>query len=303
MAAFLIVDRIPSSINNFAHKVLSVYYDDITIIAIRLSERIAHKDNLSDWTVAGKPMAKIIVMHSFKGGTGRSNVTICMAALLAQSGMRVGVIDSDTTSSCIQILVGKDILKVEKVLHSLAGPLPIRQVAHNLTSYLGPTIKGQLFVIPKERIFADPYTTEVDVVYEHFQRAIESLNLEIVFVDAPSGLSQESLLATAMADSLIILMRPDRQDYQGTSIMVDIARWLDVPRVLMMVNEVPSAFDLDKVKAQVEQTYQCEVGAVLPHSEQLMALGSSAVFSMRHPEHPITHTLQQVAASMLPPES
>ncbi|MBN1428904.1 MAG: P-loop NTPase [Anaerolineae bacterium] len=243
-------------------------------------------------------MAKLIVIHSFKGGTGRSNLTICLAALLARSGARVGVIDSDVMSSCIQILVGEDILRVERVLQSLAGPLPIRQIAHNLTSYLGPDTQGKLFVIPKERIFADPHATDIDAVYNRFQRAIESLALDIVLIDTPSGLNPEVLLSAAISDTFIILMRPDKQDYQGTGMMVELARRLHVPRIVMIVNEVPPDFDLGEVKTQVERAYQCEVGAVLPHSEQLMSMGSAAVFSMRHPEHPITHALQQIVASM-----
>jgi Mrp family chromosome partitioning ATPase len=36
--------------------------------------------------------------HSFRGGTGKSNMTANVAALLAQSGKRVGVIDADIQS-------------------------------------------------------------------------------------------------------------------------------------------------------------------------------------------------------------
>lgn len=224
---------------------------------------------------------------------------ICIAALLAKSGTRVGIVDSDTTSSCIQILVGDDIPKIERVLHSLTGPLPIRQVAYNLTSYLGPRTQGQLFVIPKERIFGDPHTTDVDMVYNHFQRAIKSLNLEVVLIDAPSGFNPEALLSIAISDALVILMHLDKQDYQGTGTLVDTARWLDVPRILMVVNDVSPSFSSDDVKVKVEQTFGCEVCAVLPHSQQMILLGSVAVFPLRYPDHPITHQLQQIAASIL----
>jgi len=37
-------------------------------------------------------------------------------------------------------------------------------------------------------------------------------------------------------------MRPDQQDYQGTSVTVEVARKLDVPRLLMIVNKVPAMF-------------------------------------------------------------
>lgn len=244
-------------------------------------------------------MAKIIVLHSFKGGAGRSTLMACLAALLAQGGTRVGVIDSDTMSSCIQMLVGKDVMKIERALEGLAGPLPIQQIAYNLTSYLGAGTQGQLFVIPKERIFTLRPVADISPPSGAFQRAIKSLSLDVVLIDAPSGVNEQALLSVAMADVLLVVMRLDRQDYQGTGVIVEIARSLDVPRLLMIVNEVPAAFDQVQVRAQVEQAYRCEVGAVLPHSKEMMALGSAAVFSMRYPDHPITRTLQQVAALML----
>ena len=40
-------------------------------------------------------MPKIISIHSFRGGTGKSNVTANFAMLLAQSGGRVGVVGTD----------------------------------------------------------------------------------------------------------------------------------------------------------------------------------------------------------------
>lgn len=244
-------------------------------------------------------MAKIIALHSFKGGTGRSNLTACLAALMARGGMRVGVIDSDTMSSCIQILVGKDVLKIERALQGLAGPLPIQQTAYNLTSYLGPGTQGRLFVIPKERIFAPLPVADVSSPSGAFQRAIHSFGLDVVLIDAPSGLNEQALLSVAMADILLVVMCLDRQDYLGTGVIVEIAHSLHVPRLLMIVNEVPAAYDPVQVRAQIEQTFRCEVGAVLPHSGEMRALGSAAVFSMRYPDHPITYALQQVAASIV----
>jgi len=38
-------------------------------------------------------MARIISIHSFRGGTGKSNTTANLAALLAAEGRRVGVVD------------------------------------------------------------------------------------------------------------------------------------------------------------------------------------------------------------------
>ena len=96
-----------------------------------------------------------------------------------------------------------------------------------------------------------------------------------------------------------IILRLDQQDYQGTGVTVEVARKLDVPRLLLIVNKVPSVFDAADVKAQVEQTYNCEVAAVLPHADEMMTLASSGIFVLRYPNHPITAALKQVAAMLL----
>ena len=51
-------------------------------------------------------MSKIISVHSFRGGTGKSNTTANVTALLAREGLRVGVIDTDIQSPGIHVLFG-----------------------------------------------------------------------------------------------------------------------------------------------------------------------------------------------------
>ena len=43
-------------------------------------------------------MARIVSVHSFRGGTGKSNLTANLAALTALGGRRVGVVDTDIQS-------------------------------------------------------------------------------------------------------------------------------------------------------------------------------------------------------------
>ena len=49
-------------------------------------------------------MSKIVSVHSFRGGTGKSNTTANLAALMAVEGNRVGVIDTDIQSPGIHVL-------------------------------------------------------------------------------------------------------------------------------------------------------------------------------------------------------
>ena len=49
-------------------------------------------------------MAKIIATHSFRGGTGKSNTTANLAALVARAGHRVAVIDTDIQSPGVHVI-------------------------------------------------------------------------------------------------------------------------------------------------------------------------------------------------------
>ena len=60
-------------------------------------------------------------------------------------------------------------------------------------------------------------------------------------------------------------LRADQQDYLGTSITVEVARKLEVPRITLVVNNVPPVFDTAEVRKHVEEAYGCEVAAVFPH--------------------------------------
>ena len=41
-------------------------------------------------------MAKVISLHSFRGGTGKSNITANLAVALAAAGQRVGIVDTSS---------------------------------------------------------------------------------------------------------------------------------------------------------------------------------------------------------------
>jgi MinD-like ATPase involved in chromosome partitioning or flagellar assembly len=251
-------------------------------------------------------MSQIISVHSFRGGTGKSNTTANLAALLAMEGQRVGVIDTDIQSPGIHVLFG---LQEDEMTHSLNdylwGKCAIEQAALDVTWHLGADIKGQIFLIPSSlkageiaRVLREGY--DVSLLNDGFHELIEKLELDELIIDTHPGLNEETLLSIAVSDVLAIIMRPDQQDYQGTGVTVDVARKLEVPHMVLIVNKVPAVFDLDEVKEEVEETYGCEVAAVLPHSEEMMILASAGIFVLQYPKHPITANLKQALAKLVP---
>jgi len=244
-------------------------------------------------------MATIVSVHSFRGGTGKSNTTANLAALMAMTGRRVGVVDTDIASPGIHVLFGMGDTGAGRSLNDyLWGRCPIEETAHDVTANLGPNVRGKVLLIPSSikageiaRILREGY--DVGLLNDGFRDLIAALRLDALLVDTHPGLNEETLLSMAISDVLVIVLRPDQQDYQGTAVTVEVARKLEVPCLRLIVNKVPAAFDVEEVRARVEQTYGCEVAAVLPHSEEMMVLASAGVFVARYPNHPLAALYRQ----------
>lgn len=249
-------------------------------------------------------MAKIVSIHSFRGGTGKSNTVANIASLLAAEGLRVGVIDTDILSPGIHVLFG---LEEDQMRYSLNdylwGKCEISQAAYEVTPGREGELAGRVYLIPSSikpgeiaRILREGY--DVGMLNDGFRNLINDLDLDLLIIDTHPGLNEETLLSIAISDELVILLRPDSQDYQGTGVTVEVARKLDVPRMTLIVNKTPDVFDENEVRSRVEQAYNCEVAAVLPHSDEMMALASSGIFALHYPDDPVTARLKTVAARL-----
>ena len=250
-------------------------------------------------------MATIISVHSFRGGTGKSNTTANLTALLAAEGYRVGVIDTDIQSPGIHVLFNLEEARIKLALNDfLRGECEIEAATYDVTAQLGAPVSGRVFLVPSSvkvgeitRVIREGY--DPGTLNEGFQRLIEAFELDVLLIDTHPGLNEETLLSIAISDTLLISMRPDSQDYQGTSVTVEVARKLDVPHLLLLVNKVPQSYDAALVRQRVEESYNAEVAAVLPHSDDLMALASAGIFALRFPDHPLTALYRQVAARVI----
>ena len=175
-------------------------------------------------------MSKIISVHSFRGGTGKSNTTANLAALLAADGRRVGIVDTDISSPGIHVLFGLEEDDIKASLNDyLWGQCEIEEVAQEVTARVGVPISGKLFLVPSSmkpadiaRVIRESY--DVGLLNDGYERLCNELKLDVLMIDTHPGLNEETLLSIAISDTLIIVMRPDSQDYQGTAVTVEVAR-------------------------------------------------------------------------------
>jgi MinD-like ATPase involved in chromosome partitioning or flagellar assembly len=251
-------------------------------------------------------VTKIISVHSFRGGTGKSNSSANIAARLAATGNRVAVVDTDVQSPGIHVLFGYDENIPGSTLNDyLYGTSTAVETAHDVTdriSLSGATVApgGALYLIPSSmkagdiaRVLRQGY--DVEMLNDGFREIVKGLQLDYLIIDTHPGLNEETLLSITISDALLLIMRPDKQDYQGTAVTVDIARRLEVPEVLLMINKVPSNADPLAMAADANSVYGVEVAGVLPLSEDIATNASGGLFSLTDPDHEWSTAITAVA--------
>jgi MinD-like ATPase involved in chromosome partitioning or flagellar assembly len=250
-------------------------------------------------------MATVISIHSFRGGTGKSNTTSNLAGQLVALGYRVGVVDTDIQSPGIHVLFGFSDDLDNTLNDYLWGKLSIKEVAHDVTSVIAATTTiapgGALYLVPSSmkagdiaRVLREGY--DVGMLNDGFRDLARELQLDYLLIDTHPGLNEETLLSITISDVLLLILRPDRQDFQGTAVTVDVARKLGVPALYLVVNKVPSGVDLEDLRSQMTAAYAAETAAILPLSEEVVQNASAGLFSLTTPDHPWSEQIRIIAA-------
>jgi len=247
-------------------------------------------------------VSKIASIHSFRGGTGKSNISSNIAAQAAAAGKRVAVIDTDIQSPGVHVLCGFDADIPGNTLNDyLYGQCAIVDAAHDVTEQVGAAGNGgTMFLVPSSmksgdiaKVLRQGY--DVEVLNDGFRDLVEGLDLDLLVIDTHPGLNEETLLSITISDVLLLLLRPDSQDYQGTAVTVDVARRLAVPELFLVVNKVPEGAPMDALITDVASAYGAEVLGALPLSTDIATNASRTLFSLTSPDHPWSRTVAAIA--------
>ena len=258
-------------------------------------------------------MSEIISVHSFRGGTGKSNLVANIATSLAMQGHRVAIVDTDIQSPGVHMMFGVDEQPLQRTLNDylwsrgsiVDAAFPLNKADDAQRPYLKNL---QLWLVPSSlqpndiaKVLREGY--DVNLLQKGFHRLVTSLELDYLLIDTHPGLDEETLLAIAMSNTLLLTLRTDKQDKLGTAVTIDIAQKLEVPKIRLVVNYVPIRFDFAKIKQEMRATYGAVVAGVLPLSDDVAANASDNVFCAVFPDHPWTKALRGVIAEVIAPVS
>lgn len=174
---------------------------------------------------ASSDPATVLAVQNFKGGVGKSTVTVHLAQYLALKGYRVCVIDCDSqasTTSMFGLNPDVDVNDNEDTLYPFfqhGGPSSLHY-ALRATYWPGVAlIPANLGLYDAEYEFAARIMREEGFVLDRLRAGIETISdqFDVILLDPPPALGMISLSVLRAANALLIPAPPNNIDFGSTA--------------------------------------------------------------------------------------
>jgi len=250
-------------------------------------------------------MSKIIAVHSYKGGTGKTLMSVNLAATFAKAGKKVCLFDLDFRAPSLFA-----ILKAENTEFWLNDYLnnvyDINKVLIDLSSRL--TGNGKFYAA-----LANPSTEAIrdmsskDRKWE--MRALGRLlslretllrdqKFDYIVFDTSPGLQYSSINAIVAADFVVVATTGDRSDVDGTKRMLNELYNLFEKKTGVVLNKVldPTATaKKTEWAAKIKTNYHVPLLGIMPCFCEILRAEGNLIFAQDKPDHPFTKILAEMA--------
>ena len=250
-------------------------------------------------------MGKIVAVHSYKGGTGKTLLSVNLAATFAKHGKKVCLFDLDFRAPSLFA-----ILKVENsecwLNDYLNGNCSIDKVLVDLSSRVQGN--GNFYVA-----LANPATEAIrdmsakDRKWE--MRALGKLlslrnallsdeKFDYLVFDTSPGLQYSSINAIVPAAFVVVATTSDRSDVNGTKRMLRELYNLFEKKTGLVINKVldsASKSKKDEMNSRVKNVYQVPLLGLVPCFCEILRAEGNFIFAQDKPTHPFTKILDEMA--------
>lgn len=234
-----------------------------------------------------KSMNKVIAIASSKGGVGKTTIAINLAAALVGFGRVSIVVDGDLQSPNVGMHLGAPSLPV--TLHDvLRGDQPIEK-----SIYMHPSgvrvIPASISFKDSQHEFPQDVMMVVDAARSH---------ADMVLVDCPPGLGNESRSAIASSDSILAVTTPDLVAVTDALKTIHLARFLHKDVLGVVVNNMLPGSEVSL--KDIASLLEVPVLTALPHTPAVpesLRIRHPVVFS--HPDSLVSVRFKELAALMV----
>ena len=249
----------------------------------------------------------IVTFHSYKGGTGKTLLSVNLAIVFAKMGKRVCLLDLDFRAPSLHSTFKNG--KKYWVNDYLSNACTIESVLTDCSTVdMG---KGKLFVG-----LANPSTEairemaakdrkwEMEALGRLFSlktSLLNDLHLDYVFFDTSPGLQYSSINAIVSADIVLVVTSTDKSDVEGTRRMLYELYELFDKKTGIIINKVPSEYLSSKNhngSLKMIETHQLPMVGIVPCSCEVLGAAGRYLFACEKPDHPFTEKLREISANL-----
>jgi MinD-like ATPase involved in chromosome partitioning or flagellar assembly len=252
-------------------------------------------------------MSKIIAVHSYKGGTGKTLMSVNLAATFAKQGKKVAIFDLDFRApSLFAILKAENAetwfndylnntCEINKVLIDLSSRLPGEGKFY--ASLANPSTEAIRDMSAKDRKWE---MRALGRLLSLRNTLINEQKFDYLIFDTSPGLQYSSINAIVTADFVVVATTGDRSDVNGTKRMLAELYNLFEKKTGLVINKV---LDTSKSKSaemakKVKETYQVPLLGTVPCFCEILRAEGNYIFPQDKPDHPFTKLLAEMAGKI-----
>jgi septum site-determining protein MinD len=255
-------------------------------------------------------MGKIIAVHSYKGGTGKTSLSVNLAATYARMGKKVCIMDLDFRAPSLHAIFKKQNLKYW-LNDYLNGVCEINKVLVDVTKDHGNG--GKLFVAlanPSTEAIRDMTAKDRKWEMKALGRLLSlrssllnEMGLDYLICDTSPGLQYSSINAIVTADVVLVVTSLDASDINGSQRMTSELYDLFEKKTGILVNKVIADYlssekEQKKFNKYINNIHTLPVLATIPCFCEVLRAAGDFIFTEERPEHPFTETLEALAAKV-----
>ncbi len=245
-------------------------------------------------------MKKMITLRSFKGGTGKTQLSVNIATILAKKGKKVALFDLDLRAPTLHEVFNPKKVKCW-INDVLSGIAEIEECIIDSSDKIGE--KNKLYVgfanssteairemISRKRKWELEALKRLLIIRK---KLLDEMEFDYIIVDTSPGIIYLSINAVVAADLPILVTTLDESDVNGTNkIIKDIYKVFE-KKPLIIVNKVLNTSE-EKMKLLDELRKESEIIGILPCFCEIGIMKRSSIFVIEKSEHQFTKMLEDI---------
>ena len=255
-------------------------------------------------------MGKIIAVHSYKGGTGKTSLSVNLAATYARRGKKVCLMDLDFRAPSLHAIFKKQnldhylndylngICEIDKVLvdatndHSNGGKL--------MVALANPSTEAIRDMTAKDRKWE---MKALGRLLSLRSALINDGDFDYLIFDTSPGLQYSSINAIVTADIVLVVTSLDASDINGSQRMTSELYDLFEKKTGILVNKVIAEYlsskeEEKKFNKNIKNVHSLPILATIPCFCDVLRAAGDYIFSEEKPDHPFTETLDKLATKV-----